>query len=544
MRLTADDAFAILEASPTALICASRSGEILFANAAALELLDLTEAQPGNLDTHFLDWRALPDREFHLLTGPMARDGKPIEATLRDTERNGETLHLLALRAAADGQSVLERALEESEQAQRRLRYFIDMLPQAACIFDAEDRYLLWNTRYAELYPEIAPHLRIGIAFRDILRISIESGEMPEVTGDTEAWIEERMRKQALPVSQEEYQLRDGRWLRHDDRRTPDGGAIGMRIDISELKRREESFRLLFEANPAPMLLCDAATLRITAVNDVAATFYGYSRETLLRRRLTDLHVSDEIAKVTATLAVVEDACDGRTVWRHINAYGRELHVLMFVRVLIEAGERRLVVAVADVSDRIKAEAHITHLANHDPLTGLANRMYFRAALDAALAAHSTTENQDVVIHCLDLDGFKPVNDTYGHAAGDDILRMVAERLRKGTRSGDLVARLGGDEFAILQVAGPGEAEALARRIVDMLKKPFAVGDLEITIGCSAGVAMTASEAFDADHLMRAADEALYRAKTEGRNTWRFASEMPSPAPLKDRRTTQQAQSA
>ena len=98
---------------------------------------------------------------------------------------------------------------------------------------------------------------------------------MPEVTGDTDAWIEERMRKQALPVSQEEYQLRDGRWLRHDDRRTPDGGAIGMRIDISELKRREESFRLLFDANPAPMLLCDAATLRITAVNDVAATFYG-----------------------------------------------------------------------------------------------------------------------------------------------------------------------------------------------------------------------------------------------------------------------------
>ena len=112
MRLTADDAFAILEASPTALICACRSGEILFANAAALELLDLTEAPAGNLDTHFLDWRALPDGNFHLLTGTTARDGKPIEATQRDIERNGETVHLLALRAAADGQSVLERALE------------------------------------------------------------------------------------------------------------------------------------------------------------------------------------------------------------------------------------------------------------------------------------------------------------------------------------------------------------------------------------------------------------------------------------------------
>lgn len=523
MCLTADDAFAILEAAPTAMICASAGGEILFINAAAHALLGLTDRPTDNLDRLLPGWRRLAEHHFQAVAicRPDA-DGSVIEGTLCRIEGTDGSRDIVTLRSAADRSSVLEDALEESEQAQRRLRYFIDMLPQAACIFDAEDRYLLWNTRYAELYPEIAPHLRPGIAFREILRISLASGEMPEIVGDQEAWIEERMRKHALPVSQEEYQLRDGRWLRHDDRRTPDGGAIGMRIDISELKRREESFRLLFEANPAPMLLCDAATLRITAVNDVAAAFYGYSRAALLERRLTDLHVPDETAKATATLGAVEDACDGRTVWRHINAYGCELHVLMFVRVLIERGERRLVVAVADVSDRIKAEAHVTHLANHDPLTGLANRLYFRAALDAALAAHHEEDGQDVIVHCLDLDGFKPVNDTYGHAAGDDILRMVAERLRKGTRIGDLVARLGGDEFAILQVADPGEGETLARQVVQMLQKPFTVGEAVITIGCSAGVAIGAGDGLDADRLMSAADRALYRAKTEGKNTWRM----------------------
>ena len=93
------------------------------------------------------------------------------------------------------------------------------------------------------------------------------------------------MRKHRLPVSQEEQMLRDGRWLRHDDRRTPDGGAIGMRIDITDLKHREESFRLLFDANPMPMMVCDAVTLDIVAVNSAAVRLYGFPAEAMPQKR-------------------------------------------------------------------------------------------------------------------------------------------------------------------------------------------------------------------------------------------------------------------
>ena len=134
-----------------------------------------------------------------------------------------------------------------------------------------------------------------AFAFREILEISLDSGDMPEMvdgsrdTGSRNAWSSTR-----LPVSQHEQMLRDGRWLRHDDRRTPDGGAIGMRIDITDLKRREESFRLLFDANPMPMMVCDAATLDILAVNNAAIALYGFpARRCCKSASLISMHRSD-----------------------------------------------------------------------------------------------------------------------------------------------------------------------------------------------------------------------------------------------------------
>ncbi len=177
---------------------------------------------------------------------------------------------------------------------------------------------------------------------------------------------------------------------------------------------------------------------------------------------------------------------------------------------------------VIDVTDRREAEERLVHIARHDPLTGLPNRLLFREGLDAALA--EARRGRGFALHCLDLDRFKEVNDTLGHPVGDALLREVAERVRGVLRETDTLARLGGDEFAVIQKGAEGReaAERLARRIVEVLARPFDLGGHQVGIGTSLGIAFAPGDAVEADVLMRDADMALYRAKAEGRGRWSF----------------------
>ncbi|TCR80771.1 diguanylate cyclase [Rhizobium sp. BK376] len=407
-----------------------------------------------------------------------------------------------------------------ASEANLRLRYVIEMLPEAVCVFDASDRYVLWNEKYAELYADIAEYLAPGISFEDLLKRSLAGGNMGEVVVDKNEWLRERMQKFRQPVSQELQQLRDGRWLRHDDRRTPDGGAIGMRIDITQLKQREEWLHQLFDANPMPMLLCDGNSLRILEANRAAVEFYGFNESVLLSKRACDMHVDVEAKRFANALLDLDCDCDAKTVWLQHTAIGRERHVMIYVRLLHDGPERRLLLTIADVSERILAEAEASRLAHHDVLTGLPNRMQFYKALDRALSSRS---GGDITVCCLDLDGFKPVNDTFGHAAGDDVLKIVAQRLQAEAQ-GYMVARLGGDEFAILLVGSKNKAVGLVERSISAISRPFLIKGLSITIGISIGIATAQADGVDGEALVQEADRALYHAKADGRNIWRMAS--------------------
>lgn len=428
----------------------------------------------------------------------------------------GEALDLSVVMIAVE--TSIGRALEAANQ---RLQFVIDMLPQAICLFDQDDRYVLWNKKYSELYAEIADYLRPGILFEDILKISLVSGKMAEVAGDADLWLKQRMDKFRRPASQEEQQLRDGRWLRHDDRRTPDGGAIGMRIDITELKQREIWLRELFEANPMPMLLCDGDDLAILQANDAAVDFYGFSKPDLTLKTAIDLHLGEQKARFGGALMGLDNHCNARTVWLQQSSTGKFLHVLIYVRVIYEGPAKRLLLTIADVSDRVHAESEANRLAHHDALTGLPNRMLFYKELEEAIAAGREDE---LVVYCLDLDGFKPVNDTFGHAAGDAVLQQVAQRL-KGEAGERMVARLGGDEFALLFRAQGGSKTELARRCVAALDAPFSIKGLSIKIGLSIGIASSLTDGSDAEALVQAADRALYAAKAAGRGTWKLATD-------------------
>ena len=183
------------------------------------------------------------------------------------------------------------------------------------------------------------------------------------------------------------------------------------------------------------------------------------------------------------------------------------------------------VVLVEDITERRKAEARISHLARYDELTALPNRLNFRDEIERLLAMPGDATRLSALLF-IDLDQFKQVNDTLGHPCGDRLLSMVADRLREMLSPDDFVARFGGDEFVVFQqnIESVEDAAALARRIVDRLSERYAIDNHLVEIGASIGIAMT-SPGVKADHLLKNADMALYRAKSSGRGTFCFFRE-------------------
>jgi diguanylate cyclase (GGDEF)-like protein/PAS domain S-box-containing protein len=174
-----------------------------------------------------------------------------------------------------------------------------------------------------------------------------------------------------------------------------------------------------------------------------------------------------------------------------------------------------------DVTEWREAQAQLSHMARHDALTNLPNRTLFREQLEYAL--RRAARNERIAVLCLDLDDFKDVNDSLGHPIGDDLLKDVARRLSECIREGDTVSRLGGDEFAIVQVGGePQDASALASRLIEVVGAPYIVQGHQMNIGTSIGISVAPDDGSDPDQLLKNADMALYRAKADGRSTYRF----------------------
>jgi len=179
-------------------------------------------------------------------------------------------------------------------------------------------------------------------------------------------------------------------------------------------------------------------------------------------------------------------------------------------------------VFIAHLGARQELEQRLEHMAHHDALTNLPNRLRLRQAMENELAR--VQRGESVAVLCLDLDHFKSVNDTLGHPVGDRLLEAVAERLRQNVRDVDIVARVGGDEFAIVQVAAeqPRGAIILADRLIETLAKPFDLDGHQVVIGTSIGIALAPLDGLDTDQLIKNADMALYRAKADGRGVFRF----------------------
>jgi diguanylate cyclase (GGDEF)-like protein/PAS domain S-box-containing protein len=288
-----------------------------------------------------------------------------------------------------------------------------------------------------------------------------------------------------------------------------------------QLRESEQRFREVIEMTSAGYVLASADG-HILDVNPALCSLSGHAREALVGSRLAQLF---EMFPCDG----MDDAHDGNSsvegvdaVLRH--ADGHLMHVLFNRSVRRDADGRleSITGLMTDITGRKQAESRLQELATHDTLTGLPNRALLHERLQRMLEA--CAPGASVAVMFLDLDRFKEVNDSFGHEHGDILLCEVAARRRKVLRPADVVARLGGDEFVVAAdcAGGAGAAAAIAAKLLEVLTIPVAVGVQDVVVGASIGISMYPQDAATRELLFQTADTAMYRAKAEGRNRYRF----------------------
>ena len=337
----------------------------------------------------------------------------------------------------------LHRAQKDAQQSHDRLAAVIDAMPAGLIFYDDRDRLVLSNQYYTHMHAATADVRVKGARFEAILRAAVAREITDETKVDAEGWIAARLAAHAAPYDLSEHRYKDGRWLRVQTLRTADGGSIGIHIDITELKRREQELNvqnMRFEAalqNMSQGLAMFDRDRKLVICNERFAQLYdlppelvtpGTGVEDILSYRVASGNICPEradfvqsrmehVLKGESSDSIVE-LTDGRLV-----AVGH--------RPMADGG---WVSTHEDVTERRRSEDRIAHLARHDTLTGLPNRMLFREYMERALTR--VRRGEMLALHCIDLDQFKGINDALGHVAGDALLMQVAARIRR-LRAGD-----------------------------------------------------------------------------------------------------------
>jgi diguanylate cyclase (GGDEF)-like protein len=431
----------------------------------------------------------------------------------------------------------------EAAHASANLEEAFDHLSLGVVIFNAKREVVFCNKRYMEMYGLSPALVKPGTPTSELIRHRLNLGLKVQITPDD--YVRERVgRDIALDTTVQEFT--DGRIVAYTVYPLPGGGGLATHEDITEreelnarLKKQyelgreqEETLRtrnvqfdtainnmsqgLCFFDSDHRLIVCNERFveiynipadrvypgMKLTEIVDLrieAGSFPAMTRDEYVRWR-NDVAVSNE-----AKDSIVE-LQDGRTI--------KIRHRPMPVGGWVATHE--------DITEQRQSEVKIEYMAHHDSLTGLANRILLNDRLEHALGR--AQHDEMVAVHHLDLDQFKAVNDTFGHPCGDRLLRVVAERLRGLVRETDTIARMGGDEFVIVQtaIADPADATSLAQGVTRELSEPYDIDGQQAVIGVSIGISVGPGDGSSPDKLLRNADLALYRAKSDGRGTFRF----------------------
>jgi diguanylate cyclase (GGDEF)-like protein len=409
----------------------------------------------------------------------------------------------------------MEREVSLRQSAQMRLADALDSSCEGIVVVDASDRIVLANAEASVLLDLI---------------------EMPLVAGDPAERVMTLLARKSYNESFDlsatwEVQLAEGRWLRVSQSETREGGHIFVYSDISLFKAQQDALKVANEwldsalANLSYGLCLFDSTGSLRVVNqrfcELLAAPPDAVRPGMSANQLLELDHNQMAGDLPIDIARarIADRLVSREAWNGFVARKNGTTLAVSHRPLHGGC---WLVTLEDVTERLQAAEKIAYMAHHDALTSLPNRAAFVERIE--LAMRGVDRGEPFALLCLDLDHFKEVNDTLGHPIGDQLLKTVAERLIACVRGSDLVARLGGDEFAIIQMktATPGEAGALAIRVIEALNAPFEIEGNPTPIGVSIGIAMAPTDGRSYDKLLKSADLALYRAKADGRNGFRF----------------------
>jgi len=424
----------------------------------------------------------------------------------------------------------------------RPIEEAFDHLSLGIVIFDGKREVVFCNLRYREIYGLTPEQVKPGTPTSDLIRHRLRLGL--KIQESPEEYIRQRVGRPVAPHSSVQ-EFADGRIIRYTVHPMTGGGGLATHEDITEgeemsarLKRQYELVREQEEKLQARNLQFDTAINnmsqglcffdadhRLIVCNERYIEMYdlppGRVGPGTPLKEVVDLRFEagsfpamtrDEYLKWRSTVAISDKPSDSIVELKN----GRTF--LIRHRPMPDRG---WVATHEDITEKRHAELKIEHMAHHDALTELANRIRLNERLEQALAHASRSM---IAVHHLDLDRFKAVNDTFGHHTGDKLLKIVAARLRELIRDSDTIARMGGDEFVIVQapITGRDQATSLAERVISAVSEPFVIDGHQAAVGSSIGVAVSPDDGAAPDKLLRNADLALYRAKEDGRGTFRF----------------------
>ncbi|MHB1110121.1 MAG: EAL domain-containing protein [Devosia sp.] len=416
----------------------------------------------------------------------------------------------------------------------------LESIPYGFCVWSDSFRLVMWNEHYRDIYGFPQNRVKRGMTLGAVVKLSAELGNHPDQspTEFFEAYKQLLLNNRSGARAKVRELVAGGRTLETAHVYSPGLGWVVTHEDVTEeivsseiaqRRKRElerQNIRLDAAVNNISQGLCMFDPKgRLVICNQPYARIYELPDHLLKPGTPLDDIVAHLFEHGMSAGGTMENYIRWRREMIARGEYGKNVHELNGRTILMQHHPMKdggWVSTHEDITEQGQQEARIRHMARHDALTELPNRVQFLEEMAASEAAIARGEK--VAVLCIDVDHFKAVNDTLGHAIGDKVLKQVSARLWGTTRETDILARLGGDEFSLLlkPIEKPAEAAAIAERIIKTMASPFAIDGHQVVIGASVGIAMAPADGDTTDALMKNADLALYRAKSEGRSTYHF----------------------